>query len=61
MMPTTFTIDDVLQEVLDKIVDSDPQYNNRSQLIRAWIWEKVQNLGYYEGPKIEKAAQAEVN
>lgn len=59
-MPTTFTIDDILQEVLDKIVDADPRYNNRSVLIRAWLWEKIVSLGYYDESKIE-AAQAEAN
>jgi len=52
-MPTTFTIDDVLQEVLDKVVDSDPRYSNRSVLIRSWLWEKIISLGYYDGSKVE--------
>jgi len=60
-MPTTFTIDDVLQEVLDKIVDTDPQYSNRSQLIRSWIWEKITALGYFDEAKVVKAAQAGAN
>jgi len=60
-MPTTFTYDDVLKEVLDKIVDTDPQYGNRSQLLRSWIWEKIMALGYYDEAKVMKAAQAEAN
>lgn len=60
-MPTTFTIDDILQEVLDKIVDTEPQFSNRSQLLRSWIWEKITELGYYDEAKVVKAAQAEAN
>jgi len=58
---TTFGIDPVLREVLDKIVKSDPRYNNRSDLIRSWIWEKIMALGYFDEAKVKKAAQAEAN
>lgn len=57
--PTSFWIDPVLREVLDKIVDSDPRYSNRSELIRNWIWEKIMALGYFDEAKVVKAAQAE--
>lgn len=57
-MPTTFTIDDTLQEVLDKIVDSDPRYQTRSELIRNWLWEKIKSLGYFDESKFGKEKDA---
>jgi len=57
--PTSFWIDPVLREVLDKIVESDPRYNNRSDLIRNWIWEKIMALGYFDEAKVAKAVQTE--
>ena len=59
--PTSFWIDPVLKEVLDKIVDTDPRYSNRSALIRNWIWEKIMELGYFDESKIKKAVEAGVH
>lgn len=58
---TTFRIDPILREVLDKIVASDPRYNNRSDLIRNWIWEKITSLGYFDEAKVVQAAKAGAN
>jgi len=56
---TTIGISAELREVLDLIVEKDPRYENRTELVRAWVWEKVQSLGYFDESKIEKAAQAQ--
>ena len=55
---TTVTIDSVLREVLDKIVKEDPRYKTRTELVRAWCWDRIMELGYYDQSKVGQQPQS---